>query len=60
MALLAKDSGLALGMAAAAGLQLQLGHVAAAVFAQACADGLADQDDATLWRWLSADGLSQG
>ena len=43
MALLAKDSGLAMSMAAAAGLQPQLGQVAAAVFAQACADGLADQ-----------------
>jgi len=56
MALLAKDSGLAMGMAAAAGLQPRLGQVAAAVFAQACTSGLADLDDASLWRWLNADG----
>ena len=59
-ALLAKDSGLALGMAAAAGLRPRLGQAAAAVFAQACSDGLADRDDASLWRWLSADGRLRG
>jgi 3-hydroxyisobutyrate dehydrogenase len=56
MALLAKDSGLALGMAAGAGLRPRLGPVAAALFADACASGLADQDDAALWRWLAQAG----
>ena len=54
-ALLAKDSGLAMDMAAAAALRPRLGQAAAAVFAQACADGLAGQDDAALWRWLCED-----
>ena len=53
MALLAKDSGLAMAMAAAAGMQPRLGEAAAALFAAACADGLAGADDAALWRWLS-------
>jgi putative dehydrogenase len=56
MALLAKESGLALGMAAGAGLRPRLGPVAAALFADACASGLADQDDAALWRWLAQAG----
>jgi len=56
MALLAKDSGLALGMAASAGLRPRLGQAAAALFADACAAGLADQDDAALWRWLDESG----
>jgi 3-hydroxyisobutyrate dehydrogenase len=53
MALLAKDSRLAMGMAGGAGLRPRLGEVAAALFAQASADGLADQDDASMWRWLA-------
>ena len=56
MALLAKDSGLAMAMAAAAGMQPRLGEAAAALFAAACADGLAGADDAALWRWLAARG----
>jgi 3-hydroxyisobutyrate dehydrogenase len=56
MALLAKDSALALGMAAGAGLRPRLGPVAAALLADACASGLADQDDAALWRWLAEAG----
>lgn len=46
IALLAKDSALAL--AEAAGVQLPLGSAAAAAFAQALAAGLADADDAAL------------
>jgi 3-hydroxyisobutyrate dehydrogenase len=57
--LLAKDSRLALGMAEAAGLRPRLGPVAAEIFAQACADGLAEQDDSALWRWLAAPGRLQ-
>jgi 3-hydroxyisobutyrate dehydrogenase len=53
VALLAKDSALALDMAARAGPPPRLGQAAAALFAQACADGLGDQDDAQLWRWLA-------
>jgi 3-hydroxyisobutyrate dehydrogenase len=52
-ALLAKDSRLAMGMAGGAGLRPRLGELAAALFAQACADGLADQDDASMWSWLA-------
>ena len=59
MALLAKDSRLAMAMAAAAGVQPRLGGVAAAHFAAACADGLAGADDAALWRWLAARGGEQ-
>ncbi len=56
MALLAKDSRLALDMAADAGLGPRLGATAAALFAEACAGGLADQDDAAMWRWLAEAG----
>lgn len=56
MSLLAKDSRLAMAMAADAGLRLRLGESAAALFAEACAAGLADQDDAALWRWLAKPG----
>jgi putative dehydrogenase len=59
MTLLAKDSGLAMGMAARAGLRPRLGQVAAALLAQACAEGLADRDDAALWRWLAEAALSR-
>jgi 3-hydroxyisobutyrate dehydrogenase len=50
MRLLAKDSALALAAAQAAGLTLPLGAQAAAAFADACRDGLADADDSALWR----------
>jgi 3-hydroxyisobutyrate dehydrogenase len=53
MSLLAKDSGLAMGMAANAGVRPRLGQVAAALFGEACAAGLVDQDDASMWRWLA-------
>ncbi|MCG3190585.1 MAG: L-threonate dehydrogenase [Burkholderiaceae bacterium] len=46
--LLAKDTALAMTMAADAGLQPALGAVAQQVFAQACAQGLASLDDASL------------
>lgn len=46
--LLAKDSGLALRMAAEAGAATPLGTPAAALFAQACAEGCAGLDDASL------------
>jgi L-threonate 2-dehydrogenase len=48
-ALLNKDTHLALGMAAAAGQALPLGSVAAARFAEACAQGQALRDDASLF-----------
>jgi 3-hydroxyisobutyrate dehydrogenase len=60
MSLLAKDSRLALAMAAGAGLRPRLGETAAALFAQACAAGLTDLDDATLWRWLARPGQPPG
>lgn len=50
--LLAKDSRLALAMARAAGVEPALGTVAAGLFAQACADGCAGLDDASLYGWL--------
>jgi 3-hydroxyisobutyrate dehydrogenase len=52
--LLAKDSALAMAMAARAGMQPQLGALAARMFAQACADGWADADDSCLLAWLQA------
>lgn len=54
--LLAKDSRLALEMAAAAGVAPALGRVAAGLFAQACAEGCADLDDASLYGWLRRGG----
>ena len=51
MTLLAKDSALALSMAADAGMPQLLGRAAAAHFAAACADGLAGADDSSLWAW---------
>lgn len=51
MTLLAKDSALALSMAADAGMPQPLGRAAAAHFAAACADGLAGADDSSLWAW---------
>jgi 3-hydroxyisobutyrate dehydrogenase len=53
MSLLAKDSRLAMAMAGEAGLRPRLGESAAALFAEACAAGLSDHDDAALWRWLA-------
>ena len=50
-ALLAKDSTLAMAMAAQAGQSPALGAQAAAVFRQACDDGLTDHDDASLLAW---------
>jgi len=47
--LLAKDTTLALAMAAQAGFELPLGREAAAAFARACAAGWADADDASLY-----------
>jgi 3-hydroxyisobutyrate dehydrogenase-like beta-hydroxyacid dehydrogenase len=58
--LLAKDSRLAMAMAGGAGLKPRLGEVAATLFAQACVDGLADQDDASLWHWLAESARQQG
>lgn len=52
--LLAKDSALALAMAAEAGLVPALGAVAADCFAAACAAGLAARDDASLYAWIAA------
>lgn len=50
--LLAKDSRLALAMARAAGHEPALGAVAADLFAQACREGCATLDDASLYGWL--------
>jgi len=50
--LLAKDSRLALAMAEAAGFDASLGRAAAARFAEACAAGLGELDDASLLRAL--------
>jgi putative dehydrogenase len=52
MALLAKDSALALDAAQAQGMDPALGRVVAALLARACADGLEQADDAALYRWL--------
>lgn len=52
MTLLAKDTGLALSAAAAAGFEGPLGAAAHAVFARACAAGLAGLDDAALLQFL--------
>jgi len=52
-ALLAKDSALALAMAAQAGLALQIGPAATGAFAAACRAGLATADDASLLDWMS-------
>jgi L-threonate 2-dehydrogenase len=54
LALLAKDSALAIAMASQAGAQPPLGQAAAATFAAACADGLAAADDSALWAWHAA------
>lgn len=55
--LLAKDSALAMAMAAAAidGPALAVGAAATACFAQAMAAGLGREDDSAIWRWLLED-----
>jgi L-threonate 2-dehydrogenase len=57
--LLAKDTTLAMAMAGDAGLQPLLGATAQQLFARACAQGLAAQDDASLLtvmrRWFAND-----
>ena len=50
VALLAKDSALALRCAQGAGFKAPLGTAAAAAFARAAAQGQADADDSVLWR----------
>jgi 3-hydroxyisobutyrate dehydrogenase-like beta-hydroxyacid dehydrogenase len=52
--LLAKDSRLAMAMAAAAGAEAKLGAQAAATFASAVAKGCGDLDDACLLDLLRA------
>jgi putative dehydrogenase len=54
MTLLQKDTRLALDAAQAVGFSGPLGKAARDVFAQASAGGLAGQDDAALFKWLSA------
>jgi 3-hydroxyisobutyrate dehydrogenase len=54
--LLAKDAGLALGMAEAVGFEAGLGRVAATRFAATCAAGFADLDDASLLEALRRTG----
>ena len=59
IALLAKDSALALAMARALpgeGRDPALGRAAGEAFAAAVRDGLADEDDASLWRWMAQPG----
>jgi 3-hydroxyisobutyrate dehydrogenase-like beta-hydroxyacid dehydrogenase len=53
MTLLEKDTRLALQAGAAAGFTGPLGAAAHDVFAAACADGLAELDDAAVLRWLA-------
>ena len=54
MALLAKDSALALAAAGEAGAVLPVGEAAARHFAAALQAGLARADDSALWAWLSS------
>ncbi|MBL0087274.1 MAG: NAD(P)-dependent oxidoreductase [Ideonella sp.] len=54
MALLAKDSGLAMAMAAQAGMHPAFGAQAAALFHAACEAGLTDEDDAALLSLMRA------
>ena len=54
MTLLQKDTRLALEAAQALGFVGPLGAAARDVFAQASTGGLAEQDDAALFKWLSA------
>jgi 3-hydroxyisobutyrate dehydrogenase-like beta-hydroxyacid dehydrogenase len=55
MTLLAKDTRLAVQAAADAGFAGPLGTVVRDVFADACAGGLSDADDAALLKWLTQD-----
>lgn len=55
MTLLEKDTRLALEAAQALGFAGPLGAAARDVFAAASANGLAEQDDAALFKWLSAE-----
>jgi L-threonate 2-dehydrogenase len=57
--LLRKDTGLALDMAAQAGIELPVGSKAAALFAQACEAGFAAFDDASLLELLRRRGDRQ-
>lgn len=50
LALLAKDSTLALAMARDVGVDSAVGRAAQQRLARACGDGRADDDDSTLWR----------
>ena len=52
--LLAKDSGLALAMAEAAGVSPRLGAVAAAAFAAAVAAGHGESDDGAMLEYFRA------
>ncbi len=56
LALLAKDSALALGAAQAAGAAVPVGAAAALHFAQALQAGLGRADDSALWRWVAGPG----
>jgi L-threonate 2-dehydrogenase len=58
MTLLAKDTRLTLEMAHAGGFDGPLGAHARDVFAAACHGGLADEDDAALFKWLGSKGAS--
>jgi 3-hydroxyisobutyrate dehydrogenase len=60
MALLAKDSALALTEARAIGFDAPVGSAAAARFAEALAADLTLQDDSALWRWLADMPPAQG
>jgi 3-hydroxyisobutyrate dehydrogenase len=51
--LLAKDSALALDAAGAARFTPRLGQAAAACFAAAVAQGMAQEDDSALWAWMT-------
>ena len=53
VALLAKDSTLALDLAQRAGVDVPMGRAAQGLFAEACAQGLERHDDSVLWRWLA-------
>ena len=55
MTLLAKDTRLALQAAAEVGFVGPLGAVARDVFADACAGGLSEADDAAMLKWLTQD-----
>ncbi len=56
LSLLAKDSRLAVELARAVDAEVSLGAAAAARFANACAAGLAGEDDAALYAWLRVGG----